>query len=210
MIVDIHDTKQMWLLSYYCKSQSMNSEIIGFMSGAWDLFHHLHVLTLKRAKRLCDFLIVGIGTDRLVRADKGDERPIYPEEHRIGIIDSIKYVDACFLMDSEEEYGQFVRSLQYHGSSKINLVMFKNQDWVNRLDAIPGFINDMKDLDAICRIYEERKIDIGKQLHGNVMILPDTGPISKTSTTQFIERIKKLNGPEVKDPYRLSDLSGKT
>ena len=67
--------------------------IIGYTTGVFDLFHVGHLNLLKNAKSLCDKLVVGVSTDELVQY-KG-KRPFIPFEDRLGIVRSIRYVDAA-------------------------------------------------------------------------------------------------------------------
>ena len=65
---------------------------IGYTTGVFDLFHIGHLNILRRAKENCEFLIVGVCTDELVRELKG-KLPLIPFSQRIEIVKSVKYVD---------------------------------------------------------------------------------------------------------------------
>lgn len=63
--------------------------IVGYLSGTFDLFHVGHLNLIRRAKKQCDYLIVGVHP---TAAHKGKETFI-PFDERMEIVQSIRYVD---------------------------------------------------------------------------------------------------------------------
>ena len=82
-----------------------------FTNGCFDLFHYGHLESLKFARGLGNALIVGLNTDRSVRALKGPARPIMCEKHRVALLSELKCVDAVVLFDEDtpQELIEYVR-----------------------------------------------------------------------------------------------------
>ena len=72
---------------------------IGYTQGAFDLFHVGHLNLLRRAKEQCEYLIVGVNSDRLVEEYK-HKKPINSENERREIVGAIRYVDKCVVADT--------------------------------------------------------------------------------------------------------------
>jgi len=72
--------------------------ITGFTSGCFDLIHYGHLKYLQRCKELCNTLIVGIDSDKLVREFKGPLRPIIPALERLSLVKSLSMVDKAFIV----------------------------------------------------------------------------------------------------------------
>lgn len=74
-------------------NESVNKKYnIGYVPGAFDLFHIGHLNLLKNSKAMCNHLIAGVLTDELIEHFK-KKRPMVPFEERIAIVEAIKYVD---------------------------------------------------------------------------------------------------------------------
>jgi len=63
-----------------------------YTSGSYDLFHYGHLNILLKAKKLGDYLIVGVSTDKLIKKYK-KMNPIVAYTDRIAIIKELKCVD---------------------------------------------------------------------------------------------------------------------
>jgi D-beta-D-heptose 7-phosphate kinase/D-beta-D-heptose 1-phosphate adenosyltransferase len=76
-------------------------ERIVFTNGCFDLLHAGHVTYLEKAKKLGNRLVVGLNTDRSVRALKGQGRPVIPENERAQVLAALAAVDAVVFFDEE-------------------------------------------------------------------------------------------------------------
>jgi rfaE bifunctional protein nucleotidyltransferase chain/domain len=72
-----------------------------FTNGVFDLLHPGHVRYLARARTLGDVLIVGVNSDRSVRSNKGEGRPINAESERAEVLAALESVDVVVVFDEE-------------------------------------------------------------------------------------------------------------
>ena len=95
---------------------------IGYTTGVFDLFHIGHLNILKRAKEQCEYLIVGVSTDELVKEYK-HKIPVIPFEERKEIVNSIKYVDKVYTQKNMNKFEAW-KDLHFD-------VIFHGDDWKN-------------------------------------------------------------------------------
>lgn len=93
---------------------------VGYTTGVFDLFHIGHLNILKRAKEMCEHLIVGVSTDELVLSYK-QKTPAIPFDERIAIVEAIKYVDEVIAQETRDKI------VAYH-EHKFD-AMFVGDDW---------------------------------------------------------------------------------
>ena len=99
-----------------------------FTNGVFDLLHPGHVRYLQDARREGDVLVVGVNSDRSVRAIKGSSRPLNVEQERAEVLAALACVDAVVVFD-EDTPQQIISRLQPD-------VLVKGSDWA--ADAIIG------------------------------------------------------------------------
>jgi rfaE bifunctional protein nucleotidyltransferase chain/domain len=72
---------------------------IVFTNGCFDIIHPGHITLLAQAADLGDVLIVGLNSDKSIKAIKGDKRPINNQDYRSIMLAAMKYVDMVVLFD---------------------------------------------------------------------------------------------------------------
>lgn len=81
-----------------------NDAKIVFTNGCFDILHRGHVDYLQKAKALGDYLVVGINTNRSVKALKGEARPLNDEKDRAFLLAALRSVDRVVLFDDDTPY----------------------------------------------------------------------------------------------------------
>ena len=75
---------------------------ICFTNGCFDILHLGHVTYLEKASAQADIMIVGVNSDRSVRAlNKSSNRPINPASARAKVIASLASVGAVVVFDED-------------------------------------------------------------------------------------------------------------
>ena len=93
---------------------------IGYTTGVFDMFHVGHLNILRRAKEQCDYLIVGVSTDELVKEYK-NKVPVVPFEERCEIVQAIDCVDKVVAQENRDKFWAW-KKLGFD-------VMFVGDDW---------------------------------------------------------------------------------
>ena len=97
-------------------------KIVVFTNGVFDLLHPGHVRYLREARSLGDALIVGINSDRSVRAlGKAVDRPITPQAERAEVLAALASVDAVVVFDEETPH-RIISTVQPD-------ILVKGADW---------------------------------------------------------------------------------
>lgn len=110
LIEAINTEKSSEQIQKVCNLRQLNSKIsrwkeqalkIVFTNGCFDLLHAGHVTYLEAAKKRGDKLILGLNSDRSVRAIKGPTRPVVQENDRARVLAALESVDAVILFDDD-------------------------------------------------------------------------------------------------------------
>lgn len=76
-----------------------------------DLCHAGHILMLKEAKKICDYLVVGLHSDPTIdRPEKN--KPIMSLEERKIILTGIKYVDKIIVYNTEADLFNLIKKVK--------------------------------------------------------------------------------------------------
>jgi D-beta-D-heptose 7-phosphate kinase/D-beta-D-heptose 1-phosphate adenosyltransferase len=103
------------------RSRSQGKKIV-FTNGVFDILHPGHVRYLRDARALGDLLIVGVNSDRSVKAlNKAPDRPIHPEHERAEVLEALLAVDAVVVFDEDTPH-EIISAIQPD-------ILVKGADW---------------------------------------------------------------------------------
>ena len=76
---------------------------VGLTASTFDLFHSGHIVMLKEAKSLCDYLVVGLLVDPTADRPDSKNKPVQSVFERYVQVSSCKYVDEVIPFESEQD-----------------------------------------------------------------------------------------------------------
>lgn len=127
---------------------NFKGEQIVFTNGCFDIVHRGHIDYLSKAKDKGDRLIIGLNTDKSVKALKGETRPINDEDSRALLLASFSFVDAVILFNEDTPYelinflkpNILVKGSDYDVKDIVGAdIVINNRGRVETLDFIEGF-----------------------------------------------------------------------
>jgi len=134
---------------------------VGYTQGTFDLFHIGHLNLLNHAREHCNFLIVGVNSDDLVK-DYKHKIPVIKQEERAEIVRSIRGVDACVITTTLDK-------MDAHAKYKFNTI-FIGDDWKGN----PR--------------WEQTKVDM-EEIGVELIFLPYTNGVSTTAIKDTISHV---------------------
>ena len=85
-------SRMLFEFSHPIKTVKPNMKVV-YVAGGWDMFHAGHVAMLREARKLGDFLLVGIYNDGILNFHRGKNYPILNLQERTLNVLQCKYVD---------------------------------------------------------------------------------------------------------------------
>jgi D-glycero-beta-D-manno-heptose 1-phosphate adenylyltransferase len=104
------------------KAERAKGRTVVFTNGVFDILHPGHIRYLRDARALGDVLIVGVNSDRSVKAlGKAPDRPINTEDERVEVLEALASVDGVVIFDEDTPH-EIISALQPD-------ILVKGADW---------------------------------------------------------------------------------
>ncbi|MFP4500450.1 MAG: adenylyltransferase/cytidyltransferase family protein [Candidatus Hydrogenedentota bacterium] len=159
-----HKEKTLDELAAIVARERSHGRTVVWTNGRFEILHAGHIEFFLKAARLGDIFMIGVNSDRSVRALKGPGHPLMPEEQRVAVLSVVSCVDYVTTFD-ETDCAHILRTLQ-------------PEVYAKGLRHLRGGIHE-----------EERQV---VQANGGCIALIGGDP--NKSTTAIIERIRAADG----------------
>ena len=101
-IIEFHELMNVRLAS--------KGKAIAYGTGCYDIIHTGHAKFFNQCKFFGEITLIGVGRDSVVKALKGDDRPINGQNERMYVVSAFRDVDFVILNEELDEEG-----LDYRG-----------------------------------------------------------------------------------------------
>ncbi len=92
-------------------TQKTPPNFLGFTCGSFDLMHAGHVKMFEEAKRVCEYLIVGVQEDPSIDRPKKN-KPIQSYDERITMVSSCRHVDEIVTYRTESDLYNLLQEIK--------------------------------------------------------------------------------------------------
>ena len=85
------------------------------VGGCFDILHYGHIHFLKESKKLGDYLVVAVESDKRIKKLKGEKRPFHSQDQRREMLESLSFVDEVIVLNDEmtdEDYFNLVERVR--------------------------------------------------------------------------------------------------
>ena len=137
-----------------------NKERIVLAGGCFDILHVGHVRFLSEAKRMGDYLVVLLESDKNVMKLKGKNRPVFIQKERAEMLSALGTVDLVVLLSTME-----------NDSDYLNLVMKIKPDIIAVTENDPHI---------------EKKKAQAKQIGGELKVIPSIKTLSTSKLAKIL------------------------
>jgi len=111
-----------------------DQDVVVYVDGAFDLFNVAHASTLKKARELGTYLIVGIYDDETVNDLKGSNYPIMNLHERVLNVCSCKWVDDVVIGAPREISEDMIKTLNIKVIAQGSHTSSKHSENIHRVD----------------------------------------------------------------------------
>ena len=120
-----------------------NGKTYAATNGCFDILHVGHIRYLQKTKSLADYSIVMLNSDKSVKLNKGESRPINNESDRAEILTSLSCVDYVVLFEekSPAELLEKIKPDIYTKGADYTLETLPEREIVNRNNIKVEFID---------------------------------------------------------------------
>ncbi len=89
-----------------------NGAKIVLTQGSFDFIHIGHFLYLEKASEYGDVLVVGVDSDKKIRARKGPDRPIVQEKERVQMLTHVRHVNIVTLKPKDAPKWELIKLIE--------------------------------------------------------------------------------------------------
>jgi D-glycero-beta-D-manno-heptose 1-phosphate adenylyltransferase len=105
----ISDYKRLEKIINHCKGLGLR---VVLTQGTYDMVHIGHARYFEEAKKYGDILVIGVDSDEKVRARKGPERPVVPQEERLEMVAHLRPVDVVVLKELKHPKWHLIKTVK--------------------------------------------------------------------------------------------------